>query len=650
MNSPSGRVEYSGCPTPFYDRGSSHVPPSGFTGSWQSNLTSESIDADVKIINKYVMREHVGPLVFALTALTSLLLLNYIAKRFGDLVGKGLGWDVIGEFFLLSVPFTIAMTLPMAVLVSTLYAFSRLAAENEITALKASGIGMNRVLVPVLLGATVIAGFMVFFNDQVLPRANHRLSTLQQDIARKKPTFALKSQVINEVSPGKLYLKADFVDRATNSLKIVTIYDQSDPIRRRTIYADSGDMTLVGDDLYLTLFDGQMQEIPRNNIGQLQRLFYDVDRIRVRNVANSLSRSDSTNSYKGDREMSVCEMQREFSAHELDFAVAQYTLEQALVRVTKELTTGQPALAIPSTSAVPPSAGRPENSSQAGYTIVPQGFQPKASRSIGTVYCALLDKISDTKVPKPQLVKTASAATVEAQQPQQAQQAQQAQQRDTTTPAAADTSKARRRITMDGSSAPPPPRIDTVAPTMPAVPAPAPVIPMPPGVSPALTPTAPGASAVGMLEAGPTIEAARGRMLENKTSMNRFGVEIQKKFALSAACIVFVLIGAPIALRFPRGGVGLVIGVSLGVFAIYYVGLIAGESLADRAFLTPFWAMWAANVILTGVGLVLLVRMGREGATSRGGDLSEFTDGLRTMIGKVTRRLGLPGDRRHRSV
>jgi lipopolysaccharide export system permease protein len=161
-------------------------------------------------------------------------------------------------------------------------------------------------------------------------------------------------------------------------------------------------------------------------------------------------------------------------------------------------------------------------------------------------------------------------------------------------------------------------------------------------------PTAPGASAVSVLEAGPAIEAARGRMLENRTSMNRFGVEIQKKFALSAACIVFVLIGAPIALRFPRGGVGLVIGVSLVVFAIYYVGLIAGEALADRAFLTPFWAMWAANVILTGVGLLLLARMGREGATSRGGDLSEFMDGLRTMFGKVGRRLGLPGERRHR--
>ena len=135
-------------------------------------------------------------------------------------------------------------------------------------------------------------------------------------------------------------------------------------------------------------------------------------------------------------------------------------------------------------------------------------------------------------------------------------------------------------------------------------------------------------------------------MLENRTTMNRYDVEIQKKFALSAACVVFVLIGAPIALRFPRGGVGLVIGVSLVVFAIYYVGLIAGESLADRAFLTPFWAMWAANVILTAVGLVLLVRMGREGATSRGGDLSEFTDALRGFFAKIGRRGGLAAERR----
>jgi lipopolysaccharide export system permease protein len=610
--------------------------------------------------------------VFALTALTSLLLLNYIAKRFGDLVGKGLGWRVIGEFFMLSVPFTVAMTLPMAVLVSTLYAFSRLAAENEITALKASGVSMARVLVPVLLGATGIAIFMVFFNDQVLPRANHRLSTLQQDIARKKPTFALKSQVINEVSPGKLSLKADYIDQSTSWLHVVTIYDLSDPIRRRTIYADSGKMELAGNDLMLTLYSGTMQEVPKNDPTQLQRLFYDVDRVRVRNVVNNLTRTDSTNTYKGDREMSVCEMQKEYRTHELDFAVARYTMERALVLTTRELATGVPAGTLPQTSSMPPSAGVSEGNSQAGYTVVPPDFTPRLSLGIGGIYCNLLAILSK-KVHVPSIVKTASAAELPpsnqgvpragsqrpaAQQPAARQAA--AQQ-----PAQQDTASkpARKRLLMTGSAPPPPPRpaaSDTTVKRDTTSPKPPPNLD--PAIAPVQTPNASGtgsgfipprgsvASTAGELDVAGVIESARNRMLDNRTTMNRYGVEIQKKFALAAACIVFVLIGAPIALRFPRGGVGLVIGVSLVVFAIYYVGLIAGESLADRAFLTPFWAMWAANVILTFVGLILLVRMGREGATSRGGDLSELTDALKTNLAKLARRFGFRAERRHQTA
>lgn len=128
------------------------------------------------------------------------------------------------------------------------------------------------------------------------------------------------------------------------------------------------------------------------------------------------------------------------------------------------------------------------------------------------------------------------------------------------------------------------------------------------------------------------METARGQMLAARTQMNQYAVEIQKKFAISMACVIFVLLGAPIALRFPRGGVGLVIGVSLGVFGLYYVGLIAGEALADRAILTPFWAMWSANILFTLVALILLTRMGRESATSRGGDLSEILDAFKGIF------------------
>jgi lipopolysaccharide export system permease protein len=92
------------------------------------------------------------------------------------------------------------------------------------------------------------------------------------------------------------------------------------------------------------------------------------------------------------------------------------------------------------------------------------------------------------------------------------------------------------------------------------------------------------------------------------------------------------VLGAPIALRFPRGGVGLVIGVSLVVFALYYVGLIGGEALANKALIPPFWAMWGTNVILTLVGIVLLFRMGHEENSGRGGDWGDRIDKIRDAL------------------
>ncbi|HET7372533.1 MAG TPA: LptF/LptG family permease, partial [Gemmatimonadaceae bacterium] len=101
---------------------------------------------------------------------------------------------------------------------------------------------------------------------------------------------------------------------------------------------------------------------------------------------------------------------------------------------------------------------------------------------------------------------------------------------------------------------------------------------------------------------------------------------------------VFVLVGAPIALRFPRGGVGLVIGVSFMVFAIYYVGLIGGESLANHGIISPFWAMWADNILFLIVGLILVARMGHEGVTARGGNLHEMIDATRAWFARLGRR------------
>ncbi|MQA91863.1 MAG: LptF/LptG family permease [Gemmatimonas sp.] len=95
-----------------------------------------------------------------------------------------------------------------------------------------------------------------------------------------------------------------------------------------------------------------------------------------------------------------------------------------------------------------------------------------------------------------------------------------------------------------------------------------------------------------------------------------YEVEIQKKFALAAACLVLALAGATIALRFPRGGIGLVIGASGVVFTGYYISLVAGEALADQQLVAPFVAMWMANAILLAIILLLSWRSGGPGGRS----------------------------------
>jgi len=324
----------------------------------------------VKILHRYVLKEHAGPLGFALGALTALLFLNQVAKRFGDLAGKGLPWSVIGEFFALAIPFIVAMTLPMAVLVATLYSFSRLAAENEITALKASGVGMRGVLAPVLWAAAAITLVNVFFNDQILPRTNHRLAVLQRDIAQKKPTFALREQVINELTPGKLYLRAGRIDENSNRMREIVIYDFADPARRRTIFADSGNLALSANqsDLLMTLYDGTLQDVPTGRPEQLQRLFFETDRIRVRGVGNEFQKTE-TGAFRGEREMTICQM-----------AEAQTTAREQYAQSATEFRAGV--------------AAARRGGVELSQEILGTRADPPPDRTMGTVYCSAITAIA----------------------------------------------------------------------------------------------------------------------------------------------------------------------------------------------------------------------------------------------------------------
>lgn len=94
--------------------------------------------------------------------------------------------------------------------------------------------------------------------------------------------------------------------------------------------------------------------------------------------------------------------------------------------------------------------------------------------------------------------------------------------------------------------------------------------------------------------------------------INGFLVEIYKKQAIPVACLVFVLIGAPLGLMVRRSGLGISVGVSLGFFLMYWACLIGGEEMADRGLISPFLAMWGANFLIGVSGILMVIRTARE--------------------------------------
>jgi len=497
----------------------------------------------MRLLRRHILRTLAGPFVFAWIAQTGMLLLNQLSRRFGDLVGKGLPGGVIAEVLLLFIPFIVALTLPMAILVAVLYGFSQMGADNELTAMRANGVSVLQMLRPVLAAGVLLSFANFFFIDQVLPRTNLRLLNLQTDIAQKKPTFSLKEQAINNLPQSQYFLQASTIEPVTGRMREVVIYDLSPPAGRRVIYADSGTMSFERgeQDLGIRLYVGRVNEYKTAEPATVNVTRFQTNLIRVRNIQNAFQQSFGSVP-KGDREMTTCEMRDRVAASRQEaarLAERRILLAQNDVRALLHLFAPptQPPVDLPP----PPHCGA----------------WRRLERGIGRL---LLPKSAAAQ----------AAAVTQAPAPGQ----------------------------LAG-------RADTTAVAAPV-----------------------GAAFSNISE----LTSARDEEAFAVREVHQYSVEIHKKFALSVACMNFVLIGIALALRFPRGGVGLVIGGSLVIFALFYVGLTVGENLADRGKISAALAMWLPNGIVFLAGVLGLMRVNREFGSTRGGDLADLADLLLAWV------------------
>jgi len=111
------------------------------------------------------------------------------------------------------------------------------------------------------------------------------------------------------------------------------------------------------------------------------------------------------------------------------------------------------------------------------------------------------------------------------------------------------------------------------------------------------------------------IQSLAGKMniiAQKERIMDKYKVEIYKKISIPFACLIFIIIGAPLGIMSRKGNIGTAVSLSLGFFVLYWAFLIGGEKLADRNMVSPFMAMWSANFLILGIGLILLTRSVKE--------------------------------------
>lgn len=258
-------------------------------------------------IFRYIMREFIPPFVFSLALIIFLFVLNLVFQMLSRIAGKGLPVTTVIEFFALNLAWMIALAVPMAVLVAVLSTYGRLSADGEMTALKSSGVGQFRLLLPAIMMGLITCGALMYFNNNILPGLNHRSRQLQNDIKRLKPTMILESGVFLQDIPGHV-LYARHVDPVTSEIGDVVVYDEKDNEFTTTIVADNGHLRYeeAFEGFKFTLNKGQISRVSKKEPENHHHIDFQRAIFRISSPGMSLKRTESE--WRGDREMNVAQL------------------------------------------------------------------------------------------------------------------------------------------------------------------------------------------------------------------------------------------------------------------------------------------------------------------------------------------------------
>lgn len=261
-------------------------------------------------LDRYVLREILGPLTLGFLVYTSLLVIQLLFKTAEMIIRKGLPLSVMGEIVLLSLPNIVVLTIPMALLFGILIAVGRLSSDSEIVALRASGVGLSRLYRPILLLSTVLTVANLALSVWVLPWGNHRLIVRQLELGAQSVSSQVQPRVFYDQWTSKTLYVFE-VDPETREWSGVFVADSNlaDNSVQRSTLAQRGrvEVDAAGERVVLKLENAVVHELDpkrpeRYNISK--QAFTEV----VLTEQLTTDQRAKINSAKGVRELSIPEL------------------------------------------------------------------------------------------------------------------------------------------------------------------------------------------------------------------------------------------------------------------------------------------------------------------------------------------------------
>lgn len=559
----------------------------------------------MKKIDKLIITSFIGPFVLTFFVVVFILLNIQMLKYFDDIIGKDLGWDVLGTLVFYFAIFTTPTAMPLAVLLSSLITFGNLGEHFELTAVKSLGISLVRSLLPIFIFVIFLTGIAFYTNNNLVPKAALEAYSLLYDIKQKKPALDLREGAFYNGIPD-ISIKVNNKLPDGQTIQDIIIYDHRNKIGNKEVtMADSGKMYTILNDQYLKLelFNGYNynEGSPQNEnalnsqaagptlsktkfdktqivfdlssfgLNRTDKKWFQGNRI-MRNLNQLDFDMDSINDRKNDQQLNLfatsqtqifnyhfkkdtVPMPADLAAHKRKRDSLARLKDSAILpgKMTKENALAEktlPTIKVPTIkneTAIAPAENKPKRFSRSPRSTVNAKVKAEALAIDSTVF-QIKPELVDTK---PTLPENSDSALN-------------------------DSIKAVIQAKSDSIFAAPANRTE---------------------IATALN----------------YIRSIKSQMVNYENQINNYDTEFKiyqvqwhKILSNSLACIVMFLIGAPLGAIIKRGGLGVPVLASILFFIVFYILSMMGDKWSRQGIIPVPAGIWAADAILFVIGLIFL--------------------------------------------